>query len=114
MMLIMDSRTHPLTPNEGSGNSGSAQLHRTRAQAGRGWDPDLANNTAPVTLAVSGAGGSAGEDDQPGEDGGTGGGLPVTGSSTALVAGIGVVALVAGIGAFLFSRRRRVQFTSDS
>lgn len=43
---------------------------------------------------------------------GEGGGLPVTGSSTGLVAGAAIALLLLGAGMFLVARRRRITFTS--
>jgi LPXTG-motif cell wall-anchored protein len=42
--------------------------------------------------------------------GGAAAGLPVTGSRTAVVASIGALLLIAGAGAFVLARRRRMQF----
>lgn len=72
-------------------------------------DPDVSNNTADITLTVGSSGG-----DTDDEDGGGGGGsLPVTGASVGLLAGAGIVALAAGIGLYLLTRRRRVRLTTD-
>lgn len=59
-------------------------------------DPNLSNNTAAITFG-----------------GGGGGGLPITGTTTVLIAIAGVVVLAGGIGLYLFSRKRRVTFSSD-
>jgi hypothetical protein len=55
-----------------------------------GVDRDTGNNSAPITLKVGGAGG----------------GLPVTGRTTATVAGAGVLLLLAGIAVTVALRRR--------
>ena len=47
-----------------------------------------------------------------GQGGGTAGGLAVTGSNTAVVAGLGAAMLVGGAAVFLLSRRRRSRFTA--
>jgi hypothetical protein len=44
--------------------------------------------------------------------GGSGGGLPVTGPTTALIAGGGAALLLAGVGGYLLARRRRLRFTA--
>ncbi|MET8353326.1 MULTISPECIES: LPXTG cell wall anchor domain-containing protein [unclassified Micromonospora] len=50
--------------------------------------------------------------EQPAEcDEGEGGGLPLTGTNTTLIAGGAVVLLAAGAGLFLVARRRRLRFT---
>jgi LPXTG-motif cell wall-anchored protein len=47
------------------------------------------------------------------QGGGTGGGgLPVTGSNTAVMAGVGTALLVGGVAVFLLARRRRARFTA--
>lgn len=46
------------------------------------------------------------------EDGGEGGELPVTGTTTALIAGGAVLLLALGAGVYLIARRRRVTFTA--
>ncbi|MFU8854580.1 LPXTG cell wall anchor domain-containing protein, partial [Micromonospora sp. SL1-18] len=48
----------------------------------------------------------------PGEDGGDGGGLPVTGSKTATVAGAGAALLLLGGAGYLVARRRRTRFVA--
>ncbi|NYH45430.1 LPXTG-motif cell wall-anchored protein [Micromonospora jinlongensis] len=51
--------------------------------------------------------------EQPAEcDKGEGGGLPLTGTNTTLIAGGAVVLLAAGAGLFLVARRRRLRFTA--
>ncbi|MGW0432440.1 hypothetical protein ACWDV4_07820 [Micromonospora sp. NPDC003197] len=60
-----------------------------------------ADNTAAITITVSGS-------DDGGDDGGSGGGLPVTGVQAGLIGGIGAVVVVAGVVLFLVARRRRV------
>ncbi|MFG1845601.1 LPXTG cell wall anchor domain-containing protein [Micromonospora carbonacea] len=47
-----------------------------------------------------------------GSGGGGGGSLPITGSATGLIAGIGGLLLVAGIGGYLVARRRRTHFVA--
>jgi LPXTG-motif cell wall-anchored protein len=69
--------------------------------------------TAKATFTVA----STGQAPSPGAGtppaGGSGGGeLPVTGASTTLAAGVGVLLLVAGGAAVYLVRRRRVKFTA--
>ncbi len=103
---------------------------------GGGHDPDMADNTAPITLNVtpsgptgggepgeqpgggSGAGGSGGAGGAGGSGGGTGSGatsgtgsLPVTGSPVTAIAGGGLFAVAAGAALYLAARRRRPSST---
>lgn len=67
-------------------------------------DLNPANDTAKIV--VNGAAGN-------GQGGGQGGGtLPITGSSTGLIAGIGALLLAAGLGGYLVARRRRTRFVA--
>ncbi|HEY8473880.1 MAG TPA: LPXTG cell wall anchor domain-containing protein [Natronosporangium sp.] len=63
-------------------------------------DPDLSNNTAPITITVAG-------------DGGAGGELPVTGSRTVLLAGGGAAILLLGGLLYVLGRRRKVPADAD-
>ncbi|MGB2571159.1 LPXTG cell wall anchor domain-containing protein [Micromonospora citrea] len=63
--------------------------------------------SAPATTTPS-----AGPTVPGGEDGGEGGGLPVTGAGTATLAGVGAVLLLLGGGGFLVARRRRTRFVA--
>jgi LPXTG-motif cell wall-anchored protein len=61
--------------------------------------------------------GGGGGDDGGGDDGGGGGddgdeGLPVTGTSTGIIAGAALALLTFGGGLYLFARRRRISFTA--
>ncbi|MEU7904238.1 hypothetical protein [Actinoplanes sp. NPDC049118] len=58
-------------------------------------DPDTGNNTAKILVKVPG-------------DGGSGGGLPVTGAPAGLLAGGGALLLIGGVIAFVLARRRRI------
>ena len=62
-----------------------------------------ATATATPSPTTTATGGADGTDDESG----AGGGLPVTGGQTAVVAGVGVALLLAGIAALLVTRRRR-------
>ena len=52
------------------------------------------------------------ECEEPGEDEGEGGELPVTGTTATLIAGGAVLLMALGTGAYLIARRRRVTFTA--
>ncbi|MEU4677359.1 LPXTG cell wall anchor domain-containing protein [Micromonospora sp. NPDC023737] len=62
-----------------------------------------ANDTA--TILLNATGGQGGGD-------GDGGSLPITGDSTALIAGIGALLLAAGVGGFVVARRRKTRFVA--
>ncbi|WP_431884457.1 LPXTG cell wall anchor domain-containing protein [Micromonospora wenchangensis] len=64
-------------------------------------DLDPRNDTAKI-LVNAGSGGQGGDD----------GTLPITGSPTVLVAGVGGVLLLAGVGSYLVARRRRARFVA--
>ncbi|MGK5737555.1 LPXTG cell wall anchor domain-containing protein [Micromonospora sp. URMC 103] len=72
-------------------------------------DTNPANDSAKIlvnaTTTGSGDGGQGGGN-------GDGGSLPITGSSTGLIAGIGALLLVAGAGGYLVARRRRTRFVA--
>ncbi|GAA2701718.1 LPXTG cell wall anchor domain-containing protein [Micromonospora olivasterospora] len=75
-----------------------------------GFYKDLkpANDTAKILVnAAAGDGGQGGGDGD--DDGGT---LPITGTSIGLVAGIGALLLVAGVGGYLVAKRRRTRFVA--
>ncbi|BFU46057.1 LPXTG cell wall anchor domain-containing protein [Krasilnikovia sp. MM14-A1004] len=66
-------------------------------------------SAAPTSATPTSAGATA----AAGQGGGTNtGGLAVTGSNVAVVAGVGAVLLVGGVAAFLLTRRRRDRFTA--
>ncbi|TDC33095.1 LPXTG cell wall anchor domain-containing protein [Micromonospora sp. 15K316] len=68
-----------------------------------GFKDDLkpANDTAKILLTATG-----------GQGGGDGGSLPITGESTALIAGIGALLLAAGVGGYVVARRRKTRFVA--
>ncbi|MGC4886104.1 LPXTG cell wall anchor domain-containing protein [Micromonospora sp. DT227] len=68
-------------------------------------DQKPANDSAKVVVNAA-AGGDGG---QGGGDGGT---LPITGSSTGLIAGIGALLLAAGFGGYVVARRRKTRFVA--
>ncbi|MEU5721144.1 LPXTG cell wall anchor domain-containing protein [Micromonospora sp. NPDC047738] len=83
-------------------------------------DLNPANDTAKILVNAPGGGDNPGDgDNSPGSGGGNGGGeggdggsLPITGSSTGLIAGIGALLLVAGLGGYLVARRRKTRFVA--
>ncbi|MEV4631370.1 LPXTG cell wall anchor domain-containing protein [Micromonospora sp. NPDC049523] len=73
-------------------------------------DLDSSNDIAKILVNATGNGG-----DGDGGDGGTGGGdggLPITGASAGLMAGVGVLLLGAGAVGFVLARRRRMRFVA--
>ncbi|MFI2648660.1 LPXTG cell wall anchor domain-containing protein [Micromonospora fulviviridis] len=66
-------------------------------------DLNPANDTAKILVKASGDGG---------QGGGGGGTLPITGSSTGLIAGIGALLLAAGAAGYVVSRRRKTRFVA--
>ncbi|MCW3813665.1 LPXTG cell wall anchor domain-containing protein [Micromonospora sp. DR5-3] len=76
-------------------------------------DPNTQNNTAKIVVNPTGAG-TPGDGGQGGggQGGGDGGSLPITGSSTALIAGVGALLLVAGLGGYVVARRRKTRFVA--
>ncbi|MFC0528408.1 LPXTG cell wall anchor domain-containing protein [Phytohabitans kaempferiae] len=62
-----------------------------------GDDLDKSNDTAKILVNGTGGGG---------------GGLPVTGASTGIVAGAGALLLAAGVAGFVIARRRRMRFVA--
>ncbi|KAB1910762.1 LPXTG cell wall anchor domain-containing protein [Micromonospora sp. AMSO31t] len=67
-----------------------------------------ANDTAKVVVNAA----PGGEGGQGGGGEGDGGTLPITGSSTALIAGVGALLLAAGAAGYVVSRRRRTRFVA--
>ena len=65
-----------------------------------------ANDTAKVVVNAAPGGGDGG---QGGGDGGT---LPITGSSTGLIAGLGALLLAAGAVGYVLTRRRKTRFVA--
>ncbi|WP_433314887.1 LPXTG cell wall anchor domain-containing protein [Micromonospora sp. CA-269861] len=81
--------------------------------AGGGFQDDIkpANDRATIVVNAAQSGGGHGDGDGNGGGGGGGGGsLPITGAPANLIAGIGGLLLVAGVGCYLLGRRR----TTDS
>ncbi|MEU6072389.1 LPXTG cell wall anchor domain-containing protein [Micromonospora sp. NPDC047074] len=73
-----------------------------------GFSKDLkpANDTAKLLVNATGGQGGGGDDD------GDGGTLPITGEATGLIAGIGGLLLVAGVGGYVVAKRRRTRFVA--
>jgi LPXTG-motif cell wall-anchored protein len=67
------------------------------------------SSAAPTTSPTEGTAAPTATPTPP-ADGGEGGGLPVTGSTTTTVAGTGVALLIAGGFSYLIARRRRTRF----
>ncbi|MFI6267594.1 LPXTG cell wall anchor domain-containing protein [Micromonospora zamorensis] len=81
--------------------------------AGGSFEDDIkpANDRATIVVnAAQGGGGGGGQGD--GSDGDGGGALPITGSPTGLIAGVGGLLLVAGVGVCLLARRRTTGFVA--
>lgn len=79
-------------------SSGTISLYGP-PQYGRGqWtgDTNTANDTAKIVINPTGGGS------------GSGGGLPVTGTKTGLIAASGIALLAVGVGLRILARRRRV------
>ncbi|SBT53682.1 LPXTG cell wall anchor domain-containing protein [Micromonospora narathiwatensis] len=78
-------------------------------QCDGGFYRDLkpANDTAKLVVNPAAGGGNDG-----GQGGGDGGTLPITGSSTGLIAGIGALLLAAGAGGYVIARRRKTRFVA--
>jgi LPXTG-motif cell wall-anchored protein len=97
-------------PAKASGYQGVKEKMRLRIISTPGDDGTLRVRTHPESA-----------ESNPGNDevklvvtvGGSGGGLPVTGASTALVGGIGGGVLVIGAALFFFARRRRIVVVSE-
>ncbi|WP_240669794.1 LPXTG cell wall anchor domain-containing protein [Actinoplanes solisilvae] len=81
---------------------------KVSADHGTGMESNPANNTARIVFAA-GSGDSAG----PGDSGGQGGSLPITGTPTGLIAGLGAGILALGLAALVVMRRRRHALPPD-
>lgn len=77
---------------------------------GGSFEDDIkpANDRAMIVVNAGQGGGGEGA----GSGGGGGGSLPITGSPTGLIAGIGGLLLVAGAGGYLLARRRTTHFVA--
>ncbi|MER7440088.1 LPXTG cell wall anchor domain-containing protein [Micromonospora avicenniae] len=86
------------------GASGTVKINAPcECQGGFKDDLKPANDTAKILLTATGG--------QGGGDG-DGGSLPITGESTALIAGIGALLLTAGVGGYVLARRRKTRFVA--
>ncbi|MEH1098631.1 LPXTG cell wall anchor domain-containing protein [Micromonospora sp. CPCC 205561] len=96
----------PLGKGERAGFEFTLRIDRAGSHTGavklRTGDENPANDTAKILVDATG-----------GQGGGDGGGtLPITGASTGLIAGIGGLLLVAGLGGYVVTRRRRTRFVA--
>ncbi|MFI6782474.1 LPXTG cell wall anchor domain-containing protein [Micromonospora sp. NPDC050276] len=73
-------------------------------------DPNKSNDTAKIVINPTSPNGGNGGGDGDGD--GDGGSLPITGQSTGLIAGLGALLLVAGVGGYLVAKRRRTRFVA--
>ncbi|SCL59321.1 LPXTG-motif cell wall anchor domain-containing protein [Micromonospora citrea] len=90
--------------DEVGGAPGSVRLlHFGPDEPGKVADLDPKNDIAALTIkGATGGEGGGGEDPE----------LPITGESTGLIAGIGGLLLVAGIGGYVVAKRRRTRFVA--
>jgi LPXTG-motif cell wall-anchored protein len=86
--------------NKVAGAPGKVELLHFDLEEGRQL-ADLNPKNDIAALTIKGAGGQGGGD-----------GLPITGSPSGLIAGIGGLLLAAGIGGYLVARRRRTRFVA--
>ncbi|MGW3621673.1 LPXTG cell wall anchor domain-containing protein [Micromonospora arida] len=77
--------------------------------AGGGFQDDIKPANDRATIVVNAAQGGGGQGDGDGGGGG-GGSLPITGAPANLIAGIGALLLVTGVGSYLLARRRDTRF----
>ncbi|MGY0006568.1 LPXTG cell wall anchor domain-containing protein [Micromonospora sp. I033] len=84
-------------------------------------DPNSKNDTAAIVINPAGGGNpgtpgdggqGGGGDGDGGQGGGDGGTLPITGSSTGLMAAVGALLLAAGAAGYVVSRRRKTRFVA--
>ncbi|MGR6316547.1 LPXTG cell wall anchor domain-containing protein [Micromonospora soli] len=95
-----------------AGTPGSVRLiHFDLESDGPVADLNPRNDTAALVIKGAGNGGGGGGG-QGGGGEGDGGTLPITGSATGLIAGVGALLLVAGVGGYLVARRRRTRFVA--
>ncbi|RLQ01110.1 LAETG motif-containing sortase-dependent surface protein, partial [Micromonospora sp. CV4] len=96
-----------LTPNEGEAKTLTVEPGKTGSVS---FDATEGLTVTPAAEGLEDTEPIAWE--QPAEcDEGEGGGLPLTGTNTTLIAGGAVVLLAAGAGLFVMARRRRLRFT---
>ncbi|MEU7972226.1 LPXTG cell wall anchor domain-containing protein [Micromonospora sp. NPDC049089] len=81
---------------------------------GDSFEDDIkpANDKATIVVNAAQSGGGHGDDDGDGDGGGGGGSLPITGTPTTVIAGIGALLLVTGAGCYLLARRHGGRFTA--
>ncbi|MEU7931718.1 LPXTG cell wall anchor domain-containing protein [Micromonospora echinofusca] len=89
------------------GAPGSVRLlHFGAGEPGKVVDLNSSNDTAALVVKAATGGEGGGDGD------GDGGTLPITGESTGLIAGIGGLLLVAGVGGYVVAKRRRTRFVA--
>ncbi|SBT50228.1 LPXTG cell wall anchor domain-containing protein [Micromonospora auratinigra] len=83
---------------------GSVRIN-AKCECSAGFKDDLkpANDLAKIVVNPAGTGGQGGGDDPT---------LPLTGSATGLIAGLGALLLAAGAGGYVVARRRRTRFVA--
>ncbi|MDZ5445547.1 LPXTG cell wall anchor domain-containing protein [Micromonospora sp. 4G57] len=91
-----------------AGTPGEVKLfHFDLEQGDQVADLNPKNDMAALVIKGAGNGGNGGNG-----GGGGGGTLPITGSSTALIAGLGALLLAAGAGGYVVARRRKTRFVA--
>ncbi|MBQ0904263.1 LPXTG cell wall anchor domain-containing protein [Micromonospora sp. U21] len=80
--------------------------------AGGGFQDDIKPANDKATIVVNAPQGGGGQGDGDGDGGGGGGSLPITGAPTNLIAGIGALLLVTGVGGYLLARCRSTRFVA--
>ncbi|MEU4771230.1 LPXTG cell wall anchor domain-containing protein [Micromonospora sp. NPDC023644] len=86
-----------------------AGSHSGEVKLRTGYDESVVKDLDPTNdaakILVNATGGQGGGD-------GDGGTLPITGESTGLIAGIGALLLVAGVGGYVVTKRRKTRFVA--
>ncbi|MEH0842546.1 LPXTG cell wall anchor domain-containing protein [Micromonospora sp. CPCC 205711] len=96
-----------LRVDKASGTAGSVRLlHFDLEEGNQVADLSPKNDTAALTIKSTGTGTGGGT------GGGDGGTLPITGTATGLIAGIGALLLAAGAGGYVLARRRKTRFVA--
>ncbi|SBT53679.1 LPXTG cell wall anchor domain-containing protein [Micromonospora narathiwatensis] len=92
--------------------TGEVQLLHNDAHDDGLQDLNPANDLAKIVVTAAGGQGDAGGGGGGDGHGGDGGTLPITGSSTGLIAGVGALLLTAGVGGYVVARRRKTRFVA--
>ncbi|MGW5670937.1 LPXTG cell wall anchor domain-containing protein [Micromonospora sp. NPDC003776] len=85
--------------------TGEVQLFHGGPDENMVQDLNPANDIAKILVNPAGGNGDGGQ-------GGGGGTLPITGSATGLIAGLGALLLAAGAGGYVVARRRKTRFVA--